>query len=166
MLSLLFGCIILYEQFSISSGHNCKLGCQMHWSWYLSIFKILTLLDELKKKEFWQKSGLRLGYPDHFPTAVTITPQSQQCLWLALNCTYFMRHWFWPTCLIHLAGRKYLNFENKLEWRTCFGLEKFPAMQTKFNISTHVNSCFVSNRESRKLWWEREAMIVWVCSCS
>ena len=64
-----------------------------------------------------------------------------------------MHHWSWPSCL---------HFEKKIEWRTCFRLEKFPAMQTEFNISARVNSCLVSNRESRKLWWERETMIVCV----
>ena len=33
---------------------------------------------KLNKKN-WQKYGLNPGYTDYFPTALTITPQNQQC---------------------------------------------------------------------------------------
>ena len=43
----------------------------------IPVFHISCLIK--RQKEFWQKWGLSLGYTDHFPTALTITSQSQLC---------------------------------------------------------------------------------------
>ena len=59
--------------------------------------KFFVVSRRIEQTEVWKKWGLSSGYSDHFPTAITITPQNQLCLERALNCTYFMRHWFRPT---------------------------------------------------------------------
>ena len=71
------------------------------WKRYLSA----TTVADGKK---WDSSP---GSSLSFPTALPITPQSQLCLWWALNFTYSMHHWFCLICLIHLIRRKCLNFE-------------------------------------------------------
>ena len=47
----------------------------------IDFFHNSRLIRRIEQKEFGQKWGLNPGYPDHFPTATTITPQSQLCLW-------------------------------------------------------------------------------------
>ena len=71
------------------------------WKRYLSA----TTVADGKK---WDSSS---GSSLSFPTALPITPQSQLCLWWALNFTYSMHHCFCLICLIHLIRRKCLNFE-------------------------------------------------------
>ena len=43
------------------------------------VFHNSCLIIRFEQIEFWQDWGLSPGYPDHFSTALTITPQSQLC---------------------------------------------------------------------------------------
>ena len=37
--------------------------------------RVFRQIISIEQKQFWQKWGLSRGYPIHFPTALTITPQ-------------------------------------------------------------------------------------------
>ena len=56
------------------------------------LFKIRPLIRWIGQNKFWQKWDSSTGYPALFPSAITITPLSQMCLWRALNYGYFMHH--------------------------------------------------------------------------
>ena len=39
--------------------------------------KFYIKINQLNIKDFGQRGGFTPGYPDHFPTGITITPQNQ-----------------------------------------------------------------------------------------
>ena len=54
-----------------------RTNIEQSWNSYSSFFQILFLIRWIAQRVFWQKRGLNPRYQDHFPTTVTITPQSQ-----------------------------------------------------------------------------------------
>ena len=83
-------------------------------TWSFRFFlKFVRLIRWIEQTGYWQKRRWNPGYPDHFSTAITTTPQSQLCSSRNLNSTYFMHNsLFLPICLIRLTTWKSL-FEKK-----------------------------------------------------